>query len=344
MDKLWENGAEDAYQSYLRKTARLSDRYISAIVIFGMIEIITSLASFFLVSGVVSYIAFVLIGLLFILLFYLYVYRGEREYRGITASLWYFIKNGPITIFVSIFAVFYYFAITLLLISSLAGYISSTAFLIGLIIAVPVIIMANPLIRVARTSKTPIENTAIVDKLRSTSVSEGMKFIEPRIFPGVPLRFANAFCSGMIRHKVLISDYLMEKLSEEETLAVLLHEYGHARYHHMLRVTIPLAAILAVVSLISFYAQLNPHYFYLQSLVPLLILLEYPVFFYKRWLEMKADQFAAKFVGAKSVAITLEKVTRLNLTPPNRGSYTHPSLNSRQRRLHKLQLKGKIPA
>lgn len=344
MDRLWENEEYNSYQDYISRSHQLSDSYSVAIIIFGIIEVVTTGVSFVFISGIISFTVFAAVGLLFIVLFYYYAYRAEKRYRQITASFGYFISKSPISIIVYIFAALYYFVISFQMLYAVVGGVNPVVMLSSMVVVLLSAIFINPLRRMARTSTERVENVSIIESLRNASLSTGMGFIEPRVLQGRPLKFANAFCAGLIKHRIFISDYLLDNLSEKESLAVLLHEYGHAKYHHLLQVLVPLGGLLALMFTLTFYGYTHPDYFFLQPFFPLLLLLQLPIFYYKQWLEMKADQFAAGIIGADTVSSALVKVSMLNLTTPNRSSYTHPSLNARRRRLKKLKSKGKVGA
>ncbi len=335
---------ETPYQDYIFRSGKLSDNYTAAIVLFGFIEIATVIASFFLGTTIPGYIVFVFVGLFFILLFYYFIYNAERKYRKITASYGYFIKKSPVSMFVLVLSVIYYITISYPIISMFFAQETPVVISAAVFILLFTLIFSNPWARVPRNEVSRIESESLLEKLKASSESSGMKFIDPKVFPGTKMKVANAFCTGLFHPRVYISDYLVQNLDEEEILSVLLHEYGHARYHHILKLTIPLVVLYLFILITTVYTYLQPDLFLLQGYLTLSIFLQYPFFFYKRWLELRADQFAAKMSGAEKVSKTLAKITMMNLVLPNRGSFTHPSLEFRQQRLTKLERKGKVPS
>ncbi|HSN70731.1 MAG TPA: M48 family metallopeptidase [Steroidobacteraceae bacterium] len=141
----------------------------------------------------------------------------------------------------------------------------------------------------------------------------------------------NAYFTGLGRHKrIVFYDTLLERLGHGEVEAVLAHELGHLRLHHIRQRLIVMSfASLGGLALLgwlaaqpAFYAALG-----IESPSPhaalLLFLLVVPVFTYfltplaawwSRRHEFEADAFAASHASAASLADALVSLYRDNAT------------------------------
>lgn len=153
---------------------------------------------------------------------------------------------------------------------------------------------------------------------------------------------------------IMLTDSLLDHLSEPQVEAVMAHEVGHVRRHHMIWLVVAMiAAIGCIVSLAGLALQLLP-------LPPsALQWADVPVTFaaigsalilfgfVSRRFEWQADAFAVQHLsgggeGSPTVitpdavaAMTgaLQAVADLNHVPPDRFSWRHGSIRARQRRL-----------
>ncbi len=177
---------------------------------------------------------------------------------------------------------------------------------------------------------------------------------------------ANAFFTGFGKlKKIALFDTLIEKHSTDELVAILAHEIGHFRCHHMPKRLI--AAILQ--SAVLFYliglatdtqgifarmlfdafgvATISPHVgLVLFSLLfsPISRLLGIASNKWSRTHEFEADAYAAEHTGAPETLITaLKKLTTDNLSHPTPHplrialDYSHPPLGQRLQVLEKLK-------
>jgi STE24 endopeptidase len=141
----------------------------------------------------------------------------------------------------------------------------------------------------------------------------------------------NAYFTGVGRNKrIVFFDTLLERLQAQEIEAVLAHELGHFRLHHVRsRLFVSFATSLAGLALLGllaawpdFYAALGvpratPH------TALLLFMIVLPAFTYfltplgawwSRKHEFEADEFAAKHANASELATALVKLYRDNAT------------------------------
>jgi STE24 endopeptidase len=169
----------------------------------------------------------------------------------------------------------------------------------------------------------------------------------------------NAYFTGVGRSKrIVFFDTLLERLQIAEVEAVLAHELGHFRLHHVRwRLVLSLAFGLGGLALLGFLTQWPDFYRALGIGTPsphaalLLFVFVLPVFTYfttplgawwSRKHEFEADEFAAKFADARQLAEALVKLYRDNattLTPDRLHSAfydSHPPALVRISRLQQL--------
>ncbi len=169
----------------------------------------------------------------------------------------------------------------------------------------------------------------------------------------------NAYFTGVGRSKrIVFFDTLLERLQIAEVEAVLAHELGHFRLHHVRwRLLLSLAFGLGGLALLGFLTQWPDFYraFDIASPSPhaalLLFVFVLPVFTYfttpigawwSRKHEFEADEFAAQFADARQLADALVKLYRDNattLTPDRLHSAfydSHPPALVRISRLQQL--------
>ena len=163
----------------------------------------------------------------------------------------------------------------------------------------------------------------------------------------------NAYFTGFGKSKtIVLFDTLLEKMDEEEILAVLAHEIGHAKHKHTLR-GIPIAVMLAAAMLyiaqffvgqpsisIAFGFQDVPNvafglYISLFIASPLLLVANLPLTARMRKFEYVADAYAAQYAGADPMISALKKLARenfSNLTPHPlvvKLTHSHPTISQR---------------
>ena len=169
----------------------------------------------------------------------------------------------------------------------------------------------------------------------------------------------NAYFTGIGRNKrIVFFDTLLERIDPEEIEAVLAHELGHFRLHHVRqRLAVSGLSILAGLALLGWLARQPAFYATLGAAAPspamalLLFLVVVPVFTYfatpleawwSRRHEREADDFAVRYASADRLAAALVKLYRDNaatLTPdPVHSAFydSHPPALERITRLQQL--------
>ena len=169
----------------------------------------------------------------------------------------------------------------------------------------------------------------------------------------------NAYFTGIGRNKrIVFFDTLLERIDPEEIEAVLAHELGHFRLHHVRqRLAVSGLSMLAGLALLGWLARQPAFYAALGVAAPsaamalLLFLVVVPVFTYfatpleawwSRRHEREADDFAVRHASADRLAAALVKLYRDNaatLTPdPVHSAFydSHPPALERIARLQQL--------
>ncbi|HLZ98946.1 MAG TPA: M48 family metallopeptidase [Steroidobacteraceae bacterium] len=168
----------------------------------------------------------------------------------------------------------------------------------------------------------------------------------------------NAYFTGIGRNKrIVFFDTLLARIDVAEIEAVLAHELGHFRLHHVRqRLLTSLLSALAALALLGWLARLPQFYGAFgvpenSAMALLLFALTAPAFIFfatpieawwSRRQELAADEFAAKHADAGNLATALVKLYRDNattLTPDRVHSAfydSHPPAVVRIARLQKL--------
>jgi STE24 endopeptidase len=169
----------------------------------------------------------------------------------------------------------------------------------------------------------------------------------------------NAYFTGIGRNKrIVFFDTLLARINMDEIEAVLAHELGHFRLHHVRqRLAVSAVSVLAGLALLGWFAREPSFYTALgvpvgsPSMALLLFVLAVPVFaffatplesWWSRRQERAADDFAIEHTDAHRLAGALVKLYRDNastLTPdPVHSAFydSHPPALERIARLHRL--------
>lgn len=64
---------------------------------------------------------------------------------------------------------------------------------------------------------------------------------------------SNAFISGFFKRYLFISSTLIETVNDRELMAIVLHEIGHVKNHHLKKILVSKLILLSVLSLIIYY-------------------------------------------------------------------------------------------
>jgi len=200
---------------------------------------------------------------------------------------------------------------------------------------------------------TPIEEGELKDKIDELSLRTG--FPVKKIFSmdgSKRSTKANAYFSGFGRNRVIVLyDTLIEKCTEDEIIAVLAHEIGHAKKRHTLMGAPMRFAAMAILLLVGYFvvnqvgistafgfSELNIAFNFLILTIfvsPIFALWSIPVSAVSRAFEYDADRFADEHASSEALISALKKLHRdayANLTPHPFVvliQYSHPPLTQR---------------
>ena len=195
------------------------------------------------------------------------------------------------------------------------------------------------------------------DRIFDLAKKAGVKLQQIFIIPASQIQSANAY--AMVGNNLILTDYLIEKLSKREVDSVVAHELGHLQKNH------PRSLRFSIIAFFVFYfffgdvigaifvipyeivsmtmgltsnGFLENWFFYIYSVlsIPLSLAAWYLIVYYvSRQFERFADAYGAMLTGDPGAAITgLVKLARLNLMPLRWGKleesmFTHPSIMRR---------------
>ncbi len=198
-----------------------------------------------------------------------------------------------------------------------------------------------PASRMKRISK-PLEDAYLVGKAEEISNKLGTGKLGIYVLNLGRFRIANAGQVGAMKYSVFITDYLLDNLSPEENVAVIAHEFAHARQRHVLKTAVIAWAITAVAGNLMVFPVDVGTYPVLSLVLPaigflflmLAMLLIIPGI--QRRFELEADLIAASVVNGMDLVNALQKITRLNFAPSEisrHWSMDHPPTRERVKKI-----------
>lgn len=180
---------------------------------------------------------------------------------------------------------------------------------------------------------TPLEDGPLRDKIDQYASDEKFKVTGIFTMDGSKRSTkANAFFTGLGRFKkIALYDNLIDKLAEDELVAILAHEMGHYKLHHipknLIASTVQTGIMFYLLSLfieneglfqafsmdhLSIYASL---FFFAFLYSPVSLLLSTLFYYFSRKNELQADQYAAQSTRTSHHLINaLKKLSQSNLS------------------------------
>jgi STE24 endopeptidase len=224
-----------------------------------------------------------------------------------------------------------------------------TAHLVGMILvyAVALFIFASVLVPLLliRIVTTPMPESR-ARELRRLADDIGVRVRGFRIMKTRNQKAANAMQVGTLPglRYVVVTDYLADHLEPDQLAAVVAHELGHARCHHVLRKLLITFGAWAVAEgvLIGVGDAVGASHVVHALVAPLVLLVPASILLSQGLLgirfEKDADDIAAKYVGRRQLAAALRCLGELNHTKRDTGRAwsiltQHPGLQERLERL-----------
>lgn len=206
---------------------------------------------------------------------------------------------------------------------------------------------------------TPLEESPLKSNIEAFAQSVGYEVTKISVMNASKRSTKlNAFFSGFGKFKqIVLYDTLLEQCSEDEIVAVLAHEIGHARHKDVIRGFVQSVAMLFIylVVLVSFFETTlfvqpfgfnEPHLGFSVILFSILmspigIVIQLPLSYISRKAEYKADHFAKAHGYGPALISALKLLAKKNfsnLTPHPwvvKLSYSHPPMSKRIEMLSK---------
>ncbi|UDQ98117.1 M48 family metallopeptidase [Lentisphaerota bacterium WC36G] len=211
----------------------------------------------------------------------------------------------------------------------------------------------------------PIKNLDLIDRIKDMLDGAGINVKGVyKVDASKRTLHTNAYFTGIGRVKrIVLYDSLFDQLSNEEILAVLAHEVGHCKKHHVIKNLIFFEAISLIIAFVAFKITNSDalldlfkikmiegvpvEYYFFTKIVILGFLASiafwplFPLFNYiSRKFESQADDYACKIIGdGKSLASALQKLSKDNLANLHPDvlyatfHYSHPPVLERIRYL-----------
>ena len=206
---------------------------------------------------------------------------------------------------------------------------------------------------------SPLEEGELKEKIDALGVKLGFEVDKISVMDASKRSSKlNAFFSGLGKTRdVVLFDTLLEKMTDDQVLAVLAHELGHATYKDTTKMVfqniLTFGIYATVIGFILQYEQLYTAFglsdiFFGFGMVLFVILVEpLSLLFglvtngWSRKIEFRADRFAKKHVGEKEMIGALEVLAKENFSNLNPHPlyvyiyYNHPTIAERIDGLHK---------
>ncbi len=280
-------------------------------------------------------------------------YKLDKEYRQMSMSFRFFLFNSPIS-----FSFLKYFIFGILVLSSIISlsYLPPTIFtgiieLVAFMGITSFLLLWSPYIRNLIRHSTELDSPGINARLSAMEREAGIHEVRARVIDGKTFGVANAFCVGVFRPKICITDLLLESVSEDEAVSLLAHELAHLKYRHVLKRILPTVVVLiAATATIIFLGMALSGFIRIrgiQAMMPIYIqVIVYAIIFsivfpsalIRSRQENDADRFAVFHNGYVNLAIALLKARKLNLIPLAPFNGRRYSLILRLDRLKKYEM------
>ncbi len=270
-------------------------------------------------------------------------YRAEKKYRELTVNFGYYLIHSDFSVYTIRVASLVLAVLIFVLIETYHGFNQQEFFyvILAFIAASFLLNVFSPRFLRYERMATEIQSPSIQSEIERIAASGMIRNFSIKVVPEKKMKVANAYCTGFIRNRIYVTDYLLENLTEDESIVILAHEMGHVYFRHNLK-TLALTFLLLFASAVLFFSYLyitDPLYSVLltQGGV-LLFIIGIPIIVpsVKRGYELQADMFASGFKSEEISVNALLKTNYLNLTPMvASGGVTHPPLPTRIDRIRR---------
>ena len=327
------SGQETLPRRYFRIMAVLNE--LSFLVAF-----IPPVFIFFFDLRIVDYLFLIFVQMAVIIAISSIKYETERKYRQIWAPRSRYILQSSSPYLFIIISV----PVVLILVSL---FFRLNPFLrVGIINALFVVflvfLMSNiPAMRIAKYSK-PLEDEYLNRRAKEIAGKLNTGSLDLYVIDLDRFKVANAGQVGARKFSVFISNYLINNLDPDETVAVIAHEFAHAKQRHVLKnVMIGWVSMIVAANMLLFPFDVGNIPFlgialFIGGLVILFGTMLFVLPYFQRKFESEADIIATTVVDGNLLISALEKIADLNLTPRDLSRYwnlDHPSTRERVRKI-----------
>jgi STE24 endopeptidase len=218
------------------------------------------------------------------------------------------------------------------------------------IVAVVTVMVISPEVLRHVLQTIPLPNSPLRDRLAAVSRSAGIGCRDILLW-NTHFNTGNAAVMGLVRpvRYVMLSDLLVESMTEPQLESVFAHELGHVRHRHLFWFGAFLIGVGGgVFSALDWIEERLPLRengkiaFALAAAAAAIAGLLLAFSFISRWFERQADVFAARSFsddverGAHIFASALNRIAVVNNIAPNAFNWTHGSIEKRSRYVMKL--------
>lgn len=322
MEHLWDNLDTYTWGDYVRGSREFAESMTASTVLFGLLFLFSFPAWIFLSSTLTDMGIFTAYSITCTFLYVYRMYRIEKRYRAISASFPFYARRSPMTYVALTFAILFIpFSWTPIL-GSLPANLGMIIVFGAMGISSLGVFLYSPAGPFHDKAHEPLQNEDVTSRVAEMASRLGIGGVPVWVRPGNMMRVANARCHGFTRFRITVTDYLLDNLSEEEVIAVMAHELGHAASHHSLKIIVPMiiiaSAFLALYTGVIMFMIL-PQYFVLVIFFPLV----FPILSLtsRGKAQKTADRYAADLVGTDPMISALRKISYLNFTPETMGGF-----------------------
>jgi Zn-dependent protease with chaperone function len=216
--------------------------------------------------------------------------------------------------------------------------------LVALLLSLLLLLAGTPLLAVRLMPSRPLAEP-LRGRLQELLRRGGVRVRGIRVLDTHAQKVANALVIGPIPRLryIVVTDHLLQTFEPDEVDAVVAHEMGHAKQHHLL---VKLGALLAVAAVLVGMLVLGGRL--LEGVDPVVLVLAGPLLLLLAvlplqgglglLLERRADEYAARLVGLDPVVRALDKLAEVNMLKRRTGvlwnlATHHPGIAQRVERL-----------
>ena len=205
-----------------------------------------------------------------------------------------------------------------------------------LVIVVIWIILAPDIIKLKYNAKRIPKNTMLEHRLMQLLDAHGIKRYKLYYWDTSRSKEANAMVSGIRKHYLFISSYLVESVTLPELETILTHEIGHIKNKHVIKMMIgkiflAMCILSAIMEPFIFkFNTFNKILFYFASIIIITLEMLIAVAIERKY-EKEADYYASCYNDPNLFANALKKVTPYEEEDNSIDELfqTHPSIKNR---------------